>query len=87
MQNKNIRSPLTNKFSWMGYMYKRLINLPEYENFTAVECAEKLLAMYEEWESAPNMPKRERFSGAREERLKKMERVIWTFEQEERHTS
>jgi hypothetical protein len=85
MQNKNIRSPLTHKFSWMGYMYKRLINLPEYENLTAVERAEKLLAMYEEWESAPNMPERERFSGAREERLNKMERVIWTFEQEERH--
>ncbi len=66
-------------------MYTRLINLPEYENLTAVARADKLLAMYEEWERAPNMPERVRFSGARKERLKKMERVIWTFEQEERH--
>ena len=85
MQNRNIRSPRTHKFSWMGSMYKRLITLPEYENLTVVARAENLLAMYEEWESAPNMPKRERFSGARAERLKKMERVLWTFEQEERH--
>ena len=69
----------------MGSMYKRLIDLSEYENLTAATRAESLLAMYEEWESEPNMPERERFSGTREERLKKMERVIWTFEQEEGH--
>ena len=80
MQNNNIRPPLRHQFWWMGSMYKKLIDLPEYETLTAVERAEKLLAMYEKWESPPNMPKRERFSGTREERLKKMERVIWFFE-------
>jgi hypothetical protein len=83
VQNQNISSPSRHQFSWMGFMYKRLIDLPEYEKLTAVTRAEKLLTMYEEWESEPNMPERERFSGTREERLKKMERVIWFFEHEQ----
>ena len=44
MQNQNIHSPLTHKFSWMASMYKRLINLDEYENLSAVERSKKLLA-------------------------------------------
>jgi hypothetical protein len=83
MQNQNIRSTFRHQFSWMGFMYKRLVDLREYENLTGATRAEKLLAMYEKWESQPNMPKRERFSGTREERLKKMQRVIWFFEHEE----
>lgn len=82
MQNQNISSPLRHQFSWMGFMYKSLIDLPEYKNLTVVTRAEKLLVMYEKWESQPNIPKRERFSGTREERLKKMERVLWFFEHE-----
>jgi len=66
----------------MGSMYKRLIDSPEYPSLGSRERAGRLLEMYEEWESQPNMPERQRFSGTREERLKKMERVIWTFEQE-----
>jgi len=64
-------------------MYQRLISLPEYPNLSSEERAKKLLEIYEEWESDPDVPHRERFSGTREERLKKMERVIFTFEHED----
>jgi hypothetical protein len=53
MQNQNIGSPLRHQFSWMGFMYKSLIDLPEYESLTVVTRAEKLLVMYEKWESQP----------------------------------
>jgi hypothetical protein len=71
----------------MGSMYNRLISLTEYPNLSPEERADKFLKFYEEWESDPDMPRQERFSGIREERLKKMKRVIWYFEQEDGHSS
>jgi hypothetical protein len=82
MQNQSIGDPLRHQFSWMGFMYKSLIDLPEYEDLTVEMRSEKLLIMYEKWESQPNIPKRQRFSGTREDRLKKMERVLWFFAHE-----
>jgi len=82
MKNRNSSQPL-HKFSWMGFMYKRLINLTDYPSLSSAARAEKLLALYEEWESEPNMARPKRFSGTRKERLERMERVIWTFEHEE----
>lgn len=76
------RKSIPHQFAWMGYMYLKLISLSEYSELSEEMRAEKLLDMYEEWESAPNKPYRERFSGTRQERLKKMTKVIWYFEHE-----
>jgi hypothetical protein len=86
MSQREVTIPTPHQFSWMGPMYHRLISLPEYPNLSLGERAEKLLEFYEEWESDPDMPHREMFSGTREERLEKMNRVIWFFEHEDRRS-
>jgi hypothetical protein len=84
MSQRQETIPIPHQYSWMNSMYHKLISLPEYPNLSPEGRAEKLLEFYEEWESAPHMPSRERFSGTHNERLEKMQRVIWFFEHQDR---
>ena len=77
--------PTPHQFQWMQSMYDGVSAAADWPQLSPEIRAERLLEKYQEWQADPDKPKRERFSGSKEEKLKHMERVILYFENQREH--
>jgi len=70
-------------YSWMGFIYQKLISSPEWPALNKEKRAERFLEILEGLDEGINKDRWERMAGTREENLQKTKRIIWTFEGEE----
>jgi hypothetical protein len=70
-------------YSWMGFIYQRLISSPEWPTLNKEERAEGFLEILEGLDEGINKDRWQRMAGSREENLQKTKRIIGTFEIEE----